>query len=361
MRANTRKLILLAVFSGLAGYAALESRQGGLTGGTASQPGKKSEERKEAASGAESPASAGRAGRFVMQERAPLNEPRAEIFGANSWDPPPSKVAAASQRRPAPTAPPMPYRFAGQLIQGDRPEVLLANGDSVIPVVKGDTLDGLYRVEAIGETEITLVYLPLKQRQTIPVFGVLPIADASSGQARSAPSQVAPLAPAPASADARTVDPAFNVPNAVTPAGTEPAASNKPARLLWEGPRHVKIGTQFSVALKVTSEQPVRASPMQLKFDPSVLETVAVKAGRFFGQDQRNFSYRVNPDGSIFVGASNLGPESASDAEFLVVTFKPLKPTSVAELSIASVNLMGSAGRMITLDPLIAFKTAITP
>ena len=105
----------------------------------------------------------------------------------------------------------------------------------------------------------------------------------------------------------------------------------------------------------------MRASPMQLKFDPSVLETVAVKPGRFFGQSERNFSYRVNPDGSIFVGASNQGPEAAADAEFIVLTFKPLKTAPAAELSIASVSLQGSAGRMITFDPLVAFKTAITP
>jgi len=65
--------------------------------------------------------------------------------------------------------------------------------------------------------------------------------------------------------------------------------------------------------------------------------------------------------GPIFVGATNRNPAIATDAEFLVLTFKPLKAAPAAELSIASLNLQGPAGRVIAFDPLVAFKTAISP
>jgi hypothetical protein len=61
------------------------------------------------------------------------------------------------------------------------------------------------------------------------------------------------------------------------------------------------------------------------------------------------------------VGASNQGPVPAADAEFLVLTFKPIKLASVAELSISYLSLQGSAGRTIAFDALVAFRTAITP
>jgi len=53
------------------------------------------------------------------------------------------------------------------------------------------------------------------------------------------------------------------------------------------------------VALKLTSDQPVRASPLQLSFDAKLLEAVAVRPGGFFSDG--SFTYRVNPGGSIFV------------------------------------------------------------
>ncbi len=351
MRTGTRKAILFAILFGLVAYVVFDAMKDRVPTGAAGPVSKKSERSQEAAAapGGDT-GTAAQAGRFVLPERPPLGEPRADLFGSHSWQPPPPKVIAAPP--PKPVAPPVPYRFAGQLIQGERPEVLLAKGDSVIPVGKGDTLDGVYRVEAIGETQITLLYLPLKQTQTIPVFGVIPVTEAA---ARAVATQTAPQASIAAAQPAAGGAP----PSVLSPAAT--AGATKPARLLWQGPEQVKLGAPFSVALKITSEQPVRASPMQLKFDPSVLENVAVKPGRFFGPGERNFSYRVNPDGSIFVGASNQGPEAAADAEFIVLTFKPLKMAPVAELSIASLSLQGSAGRMITFDPLVAFKTTITP
>jgi hypothetical protein len=350
MRTGTRKAILFAILFGLVAYVVFDAMEERVSPGAAAPASKKSERSQEAAAAPGDAGAEARAGRFALPERPPLGEPRADLFGSHSWQPPPPKVIAAPP--PKPVAPPVPYRFAGQLIQGERPEVLLAKGDSVIPVGKGDTLDGVYRVEAIDETQITLLYLPLKQKQTIPVFGVIPVTEAAA--------QAVATQPGPQAAIAAAQPSAGGAPPSVASAAAA-AGSTKPARLLWQGPDQVKLGAPFSVALKITSEQPVRASPMQLKYDPSVLESVAVKPGRFFGEGDRNFSYRVNPDGSIFVGASNQGPEAAADAEFIVLTFKPLKMAPVAELSIASLSLQGSAGRMITFDPLVAFKTTITP
>jgi hypothetical protein len=70
----------------------------------------------------------------------------------------------------------MPYRYAGKLLQGGRESVLLAKGDIVFPINEGETLDGAYRVESIGETEMTLTYLPLAREERIPVDFSLPVA-----------------------------------------------------------------------------------------------------------------------------------------------------------------------------------------
>jgi hypothetical protein len=298
----------------------------------------------------------------ALPERSPLGESRTGLFSSHSWQPPALKSAAVIAAAPdAPSAPAMPYRFAGTLVQDGKLQVLLAKGDAVIPVQQGETIDGGYRVESIGEDQITLIYLPLGKKEVIPFFSLLWPAGAVA-QARTVPAQVAPqMNPAVATsgpAGGATPGALAQSPPVVT---ADPGRENKPAQLLWYGPNEVKLGTQFSVALRVTSSQPVRASPMQIRVNPALLETVAVKPGRFFSEGDRNFSYRVNPDGSIFVGATSQNPVPATDAEFVVLTFKPLKTAPTAELSIASLNLQGPAGRVIAFDPLVGFKTAISP
>jgi hypothetical protein len=99
--------------------------------------------------------------------RDSIGKPRGELFGA----PPavPAPAAAPPQAPAAPVAPPLPYRVAGSVVRGGVSELLLVKGDVVLPVKEGDTLDGGYRVESIGPTEITLVYLPLGVRERLPL------------------------------------------------------------------------------------------------------------------------------------------------------------------------------------------------
>jgi len=88
-----------------------------------------------------------------------------------------------------------------------------------------------------------------------------------------------------------------------------------------------------------------------------VLEPVNVRPGKFF--DDGTFSYRVNPAGSIFVGAVSKAVPPGADAELVVVTFKPLKRGVTAELAMSSLSLQGAAGRTIPHDKVAAFRAAI--
>jgi hypothetical protein len=256
----------------------------------------------------------------ALPERAPLGKPRGEMFSAPPPAPAPAPVAAPEvPAKPVPPA--MPYRVAGTVKHDGVSKVVLAKGDAVLPVEEGDTLEGGYRVEAIGADEITLVYTPLgiSERLTLAAS-----------------------------------------PDRQVPAGTTAAAGgSRTAQVRWEGPERVQAGNAFNVTLKVTSEEPLRASPLQVSFDAQLLEAVAVRPGRFFGADA-SFSYRVNPQGSIFVGASGQGGVAA-DAELVVLTFKPIRPAASTEVKISSLQLQGAVGKPIAVEPVSAFRTAITP
>jgi hypothetical protein len=269
-------------------------------------------------------------GTLSLPSREGLSGPRGELFGSNA----PTARAAPKHKAPlevaapppAPVAPPMPYRVAGQVVHDGPPRVVLARDDRVFLVREGDMLDGGYRVESIKSDAVTLVYTPLDERQTLAVASALQT----------------PVVPPPATAGRGVKQ--------------VPVGEGRPAQLRWEGPASVTAGNEFEVALKITSDKLVRGSPLQLSYDAKLLEPVAVRAGGFFAEG--SFTYRVNPSGSITVGAFGKG-DVPDDAEFVVVTFKPIRAGATAELKLSSLVLEGTGGALVH-EPLAAFRTAIT-
>lgn len=261
-----------------------------------------------------------------VPERRALGKVRGELFGAPPA--PPQPVAAAPSAPAVAVAPPVPYRFAGRVRKGAEEEFLLSKGDLIFPVKEGETLDGTYRVVAVKAEGIELTYLPLGTTERVIVSSVLDV---------DRPATVAAPSPAPSPSPA-------------------PVADGKPAQLRWEGPARVQAGASFSVALRLSSQEPLRATPMQLRYPHGVLEPLEVRPGKFIGKGA--FSYRVS-EGSIFVGA--LAPSTApgADAELLVVTFRPLKQGATAELSMTALSLQGLAGRAVAHEQPAAFRAAI--
>jgi hypothetical protein len=277
-----------------------------------------------------------------LPERSGLSRARGELFGA---PPPPPRQIEAAAKAEAPVAPPMPYRFVGKVRQGGEEQVLVSKGDIVFAVKEGETLDGAYRVLSIRADSIELLYLPLNTRDSLMVNSTLDVEPA------------APVAAGPAPASAATVTPVASQPPAAAPLTSDSSA--KPAQLRWDGPKQLRAGASFTVALHLSSDQPLRAAPMQLRFAPDVLEALNVRPGKFFGQG--NFAYRVNAEGSIFVGATAPGSSPGHDAELVIVTFKPIKAGATAELNVTSLSLQGVAGRMVAHDQVAAFRAPITP
>ena len=70
---------------------------------------------------------------------------------------------------PSPTAPPLPFTYMGKLMSDGDLAVFLVQGERNLIVHEGDTIDSLYRVERIAEGDITLLFLPLNQLQTMAI------------------------------------------------------------------------------------------------------------------------------------------------------------------------------------------------
>lgn len=91
-----------------------------------------------------------------------------EMFPARQPPPP----AAALVTPEPPRAPPLPFRFFGRMVENGTTVVFLDRQDDVFAVKEGDTIGGAYRVEEINGTEVVLTYLPLRQRQKLPIGSI---------------------------------------------------------------------------------------------------------------------------------------------------------------------------------------------
>lgn len=83
--------------------------------------------------------------------------------------PPPTVAAAPAPPPPAPRAPPLPFTYMGKLLSGEDAAIFLIHGDRNLIVREGDTIDSVYRIERIAESDITLTYLPLNQQQRLDI------------------------------------------------------------------------------------------------------------------------------------------------------------------------------------------------
>jgi hypothetical protein len=90
-----------------------------------------------------------------------------DIFAPKSWAP----RSAPPPQRPAPPpqalAPPMPFHYIGQLEGKNGLTIVLSRGAESFSVRAGEAIDQDYRVESVSPAAVTLLYLPLNERQTL--------------------------------------------------------------------------------------------------------------------------------------------------------------------------------------------------
>lgn len=121
----------------------------------------------------------------TRQEKMPVERPRDWLaaqenpFAPRGWVAPPAPSPAQARtvapvvlpEAPPPPAPPepLPFRFLGQMSDGDDRVIYLGQGDRVLPARLGDLLEGRYKVVAIQAAQIDFENTTSGLRQSLPL------------------------------------------------------------------------------------------------------------------------------------------------------------------------------------------------
>lgn len=68
-----------------------------------------------------------------------------------------------------PTAPPLPFKYIGKLVEGTEIKVFLLEGQALHIVKQGDKLANKYQLKAIDENQLTWIYLPMNMTQKMSI------------------------------------------------------------------------------------------------------------------------------------------------------------------------------------------------
>ena len=104
--------------------------------------------------------------RLALRAEEPASEEKKVDPFASHRDP--AQVPGVPPRAAKPSAPPLPFRYLGKMIEDGSLHVFLARGDESLSV-KAGTRIGEYRVDKITDREVVFTYLPLKTQQKLPL------------------------------------------------------------------------------------------------------------------------------------------------------------------------------------------------
>jgi hypothetical protein len=98
-----------------------------------------------------------------------------DLFANRSWSLQQARVVTAPAAAgkpvppPAPTAPPLPFKYLGRMADGDKVVVFLERNQDTLSAAAGDKLQSDYQVESIAESAVHFVYLPLGTKQVLNI------------------------------------------------------------------------------------------------------------------------------------------------------------------------------------------------
>ena len=134
-----------------------------------------------------------------------------------------------------------------------------------------------------------------------------------------------------------------------------PMPEKAPASINFSGPKEVKKGSEFSLAVQVKDVEQLYSAPLFVKYDPAILELMSLNEGVFLKQDGQSTVFSSSPNrttGQVIVGyKQGTGGKGASGAGVLFnLNFKALAEGKTT-LEVNRVNFRNPEGVRLQVAP----------
>jgi general secretion pathway protein D len=134
-----------------------------------------------------------------------------------------------------------------------------------------------------------------------------------------------------------------------------PMPEKAPASLNFSGPREVKKGSEFSVAVQIKDVEQLYSAPLFVKYNPAILELMGLNEGGFLKQNGQSTVFSSSPNrttGQVIVGyKQGTGGKGASGAGVLFnLNFKALSEGE-STLEVNRVNFRNPEGVRLQVAP----------
>lgn len=173
-------------------------------------------------------------------------------------------------------------------------------------------------------------------------------APAGAGQTRSS-AGVAPTPPTAATA------------RAASPVATGPAS----LQLALDGPHAIQVGEESLLQLRLTADQPIASTALQIGYDPQTLKILKVTEGSLMRQKdaQTSFSTRMDETaGRLYVGLSRAGPEGATgEGVLLQLHVQGLAPATAAQMQVTVFSGIGPGNTPLSASLPPPLELAVEP
>ena len=94
-----------------------------------------------------------------------------DAFATRDWRPPPPPPPKPIAQPAVAAPPPLPYTVIGKKLEDGAWQVFLRRDERILVVKTLYKIDDAYRVDEIRPPVMTITYLPMQQRQTLPIGG----------------------------------------------------------------------------------------------------------------------------------------------------------------------------------------------
>ncbi|MGH8266740.1 MAG: cohesin domain-containing protein, partial [Steroidobacteraceae bacterium] len=154
--------------------------------------------------------------------------------------------------------------------------------------------------------------------------------------------------------------PPVTAPPAAVPSNGPAAGSAGSSALTLDGPSEVKVGEEFQVSVRLSTDESITHLLSQLRFEPGAFQIVSAETGDMVPAAAGSPKVQTRSGGAqLDVRTTSEEPVQGS-GNLMILRLKALAPRNATEIA-AMLNVLGAANATVGNSPAPPLKIAIQP